>query len=339
MKKVALLFGVGSCCFILLTLLVSTGVYAQQKPFHLRMQTLHTEAEAIDMGKVFAAKINRATNGRVVVEIFPSGALVPTPQMAQAVGAGTIEMAFSYGGYYPGFVDIANIECGVPMAWGNIDEAVRFHFVKGFMDIAREAYAEKGIYWITPVLEEPFLLNTKKPVRNLNDLKPMKIRATAPVAALLKQFGIATVYFPSEEFYTSLATGIVDGVIYGSETSYAGLKLQEQAKYITDMKILNPMTSAILINKKLWDSMPEDLRKIVEDTAIGHYTVPWFVSRSMLAERDRKYFTLEPFSAEDVGKLTKAATTVVWEAEAKKSPRAAKAIEMLKAVAKETGRL
>jgi TRAP-type C4-dicarboxylate transport system substrate-binding protein len=146
------------------------------------------------------------------------------------------------------------------------------------------------------------------------------------------------VYFPSEEFYTSLATGIVDGVIYGSETSYAGLKLQEQAKYITDMKILNPMTSAIIINKKVWNSMPEDIRAIVEDTAIGHYTVPWFVFRSKLAEADRKYFTLEPFSPEDVGKLTKAAQTV-WDAEAKKSPRAAKAVEILRSLAKESGRL
>ena len=338
MKRKGLLLGIGGCCLILLLLLVSTVVYAQQKTFHLKMQVLQTEQEALTSMKEWAGKVKRATNSQVTIEIFPSGALVPAPQMVQAVGQGTIEMAYSYGGYHPGFIDIANIECGVPMAWGNIDEAVKFHFVKDFIRIAREAYAEKNIYWMTPILEDPFLLCSKKPVRSLADLKPMKIRATAPVAALLKPFGIATVYIPSEEFYTSLSTGIIDGVIYGGESAYAGLKLQEHAKYITDMKVLNPMTSAIIVNKKVWDSMPVDVREMVEDVTRGFYTIPWFVWRSKVAERDRVHFTLEPFLAEDVGKMTKAAQTV-WDAEAKKSPRAAKAIEILRSLAKESGRL
>jgi TRAP-type C4-dicarboxylate transport system substrate-binding protein len=247
-------------------------------------------------------------------------------------------MAFTYGGYHAGVIDIGNIEGGLPMAWGSAAEAALFHLTYGFEKLAREAYAEKGVYWITPVLEVPFLLITKKPVRSLADLKGMKIRAIASVAAVLNQFDIPTVYLPSQEFYTSLATGVIDGIVYGSWYSYAGLKLQEQAKYVTDMKILYPVTSAIIINQKVRESLPADLRGTLEDTAKSFYRLNYYSRRAADDVEASKLFTNQILPPEDVAKLTKAALKV-WDKEATKSARAAKAIGLLKALAKATGRL
>jgi TRAP-type C4-dicarboxylate transport system substrate-binding protein len=316
-----------------------TPGWAADKPIHWKFQTLVT-GERLPPFKDFADKIRVATGGRITMEVFPSGAIVPTKEMASAVGAGTLDCAFTYGGYHSGFVDIANIESGLPMGWANAAEAMMFHFVTGFRELARQAYDERGVYWVTPAMETPFYLLTKKPVSSLNDLKKYKIRATAPVGAVLKEFGISTVYLPSEEFYTALSTGVVDGVIFGSEYAYASLKLQEQASYIADMKILNPMTSAFIINKKAWNSLSPDLQMIVEQTATAFFPVTIY---SQYAIRDREVrmkgtFKYQLFSHDDVAKLTKAAQNV-WDKEATKSPRAAKAVEMLRQVAKETGRL
>lgn len=337
-------FLTGVCRFFIFSVLLSfvlvwtTHAMAADKVYHLKMQVIHTGGATLEYQNEFASEVRKNTGGKIDIKIFPSGALVPTPQMAQAVGDGTIDMAFSYGGYHAGWIDIANIECGLPMAWGNAAEAALFHFTYGFQKLAREAYAEKGIYWMTPVFEVPFLLISKKPVKSLDDLKGMKIRATAPIAAVLNQFDIPTVYLPSEEFYTSLATGVIDGIIYGSWYSYQGLKLQEQAKYVTDMKILYPMTSAIIINKKVWESLPEDLRGTLDGTAESFYQLNYFCRRAKDDVEARKQFDNYILPAEDVAKLTKAAL-VVWDKEAAKSERAAKAVDMLKALAKDSGRL
>jgi len=337
MNRKSIVFGITLVCCAVWLIGMGREAYAADK-YRLKIQYIHSEQNIMKFHRDFAEKVKTNTGGRIVIDVFPSGAIVPTAQMAQAVGMGTLDMAFSYGGYHAGSLDIANIECGLPMAWGNIDEATRFHQVYGFADIAREAYAGIGVYWITPVMEVPFLTLTKKPVRTLADLKPMKIRATVTVASILKPFGIATVYMPGEEFYTSLSTGVIDGVIYGSEAAYYGLKLQEVAPYITDMKILNPMTSAIIINKKVWDGMPADLKGILDETTKSVYGLSYFSYRAQGDAAAKKYFKREQFDPADTAKLTGAAQQV-WENEAKKSPRAAKGIEMLKALANDSGRL
>jgi TRAP-type C4-dicarboxylate transport system substrate-binding protein len=237
-------------------------------------------------------------------------------------------------------IDVGNIEAGLPMAWTNTSEAMLF-FARGFKELVRQAYDERNIYWVTNSLETPFYLISKKPVKSINDMKKMRIRATATVGALLKEFGIPTVYLPSEEFYTALATGVVDGIIFGSDFAYYSLKLQEQAKYITDVKILDPITMCFIINKDIWKSLPADLQMIVEQIAVAHFSVDFFgiYANRDKEVKDKKVFSYQPpFSAADVSKLTKAAQTI-WDKEAAKSPRAAKSIEILRSLARDTGRL
>ena len=288
--------------------------------------------------ELFAGKVSTNTGGRVKIEHFMSGTLVPAPEMAEAVSEGTIDMAYTHGAYHPGFIDVANIESGLPMAWCNLEQALYFWFVHGFIDLEREAYAEKNIYVITPVMEIPILLCSKEPVRTIDDMKPLKIRATKNFAAALDQFGIATVYLPAEEYYTSLATGIIDGVLAGPEFDYAMKKLNEHAPYLTDLGMISPCTSALMVNMDVWNSLPEDLQGIVEDTAKAFFCVTF---HSEIMKLDRSFlgtFERQPFPASEVAKLTEAATKV-WDEEAVQSERNAKGVDMLKALARETGRL
>lgn len=347
MKSKRFLKDCGNCWIILILLVAfmavnfSTSVAnaAEKQTYHWKFQTLVT-SERLASFKDFVEKIRVASGGRITMELFPSGAIVPTPQMASAVGAGTLDCAFTYGGYHTGLLDIANIESGLPMAWSNTNEAMIFHFTLGFRELARQAYDERNIYWVTAAMETPFLLISKKPVRSIDDMKKLKIRCTAPVGSLLKEFGISTVYLPSEEFYTALATGVIDGIIFGAENAYYSLKLQEQATYITDIKILNPTTSAFIINKDVWKSLPADLQMIVEQTATAHFPIALYTQYNRIDReiRAKGIFKYQPFPAEDVARLTKAAQST-WDKEAAKSPRAAKAVEMLRTLAREAGRL
>jgi hypothetical protein len=56
----------------------------------------------------------------------------------------------------------------------------------------------------------------KTPVTTLDDIKGKKIRGGGPNGEVLKNLGASVVTIPSAEIYTALATGVVDGVQYGS---------------------------------------------------------------------------------------------------------------------------
>lgn len=347
MKSKMILKNSVNCLTILILFMIFTTVYfltsvanaAEQRTYRWKFQT-HVTSEREVPFKQFAEKVRIASGGRIIMDFFPSGAIVPSSEMASAVSKGTIDCAYTYGAYHSGLIDVGNIESGLPMAWTNTSEAMLF-FARGFKELVRQAYDERNIYWVTPSLETPFYLISKKPVKSINDMKKMKIRATATVGALLKEFGIATVYLPSEEFYTALSTGVVDGIIFGSDFAYYSLRLQEQAKNITDIKILDPITMCFIVNKDVWKSLPADLQMIVEEIAVAHFSVDFFgiyANRDKMV-KDKKVFTYQPsFSPADVTALTKAAQAQ-WDKEATKSPRCAKAIEILRSLARDTGRL
>jgi TRAP-type mannitol/chloroaromatic compound transport system substrate-binding protein len=316
---------------------VSTSAAAGDK-MRLRMQTLYgTETDGLY--KDFAKGIKSASQGTLAITRFRGGELVPNDQMLDAVSKGTLDMCQGYGGYWSGQLDIAKIESGIPGAWTSYDEAMYLHQSKGLSDLISEAYAEKGVHYLGPVFGGPYDLLTTKPVTKLSDLKNMKIRATATVAAILEKFGIPTVYLPSQELYIALSTGAIDGVIYGGSLEYKALKLHETAKHYTSLNMINPgYADGMLINKKKWDSMSKDQQKVIELATAKHATDmhAWNVN-GCLDVNAEGIFEFSSLSTEDSNALTLAAQDV-WNEEAKKSPRNAKAIEALKATAKATGR-
>lgn len=315
----------------------STNAQAASK-VRLRMQT-YWGTESDEIHDQFLDDVKVASNKSLRIKRFRGSELVPNADMFQAVSKGTIDMCQGYAGYWPGQLDIASIEAGLPGAWTNYDEAQYIMESKGLIDLIREGYAEQGVHYLGPIMGGPFDLLTTKPVKSLDDLKNMKIRATPSVAKILEKFDIPTVYLPGGELYLALSTGTIDGVIYAGTNEYKAMKLYESAKYYTFLNMVNPgYTDQMLINKAKWDSMSDEHRRIIEMAYAKHARKmhTWMVSGSIDAGTSG-LFEFSTLPDEDSARLRKAAR-VLWEEEAAKSPRNAKAIEIIAAAAKATGR-
>ncbi|WP_027857074.1 TRAP transporter substrate-binding protein DctP [Marinobacterium jannaschii] len=304
----------------------------------LRMQT-YWGKEANDIFKSFTDDVKTASKKSLRIRRYTGSSLVPDAEMFQAVGKGTIDMCQGYAGYWPGQLDIASIEAGLPGAWTNYDEAMYIMETKGLIDLIREGYAEQNVHYLGPIMGGPFDLLTKKPVNSLDDLKKMKIRATPSVAKILDQFGIPTVFLPGSELYIGLSTGAIDGVIYAGTNEYMSMKLYEAAKHYTSLNMVSPgYTDQMLINMDKWKAMTDDQRAIIETSFAKHASKmhTWMVSGSIDAGNSG-LFELNSLSAEDSARLRNAAK-VIWAEEAAKSDRNKKAIGILEAAAKATGR-
>ncbi|MGG2395665.1 TRAP transporter substrate-binding protein DctP [Pseudomonas sp. SH1-B] len=305
---------------------------------NLRMQT-YWGKEANDVFNAFVNDVKVASNDELRIRRYTGSSLVPDAEMFQAVGKGTIDMCQGYAGYWPGQLDIASIEAGLPGAWTNYDEAMYVMETKGLIGLIREAYAEHNVHYLGPIMGGPFDLLTKQPVNSLDDLKKMKIRATPSVAKILQQFDIPTVFLPGSELYVGLSTGTIDGVIYAGTNEYLSMKLYEAAKYYTALNMVSPgYTDQILVNMDKWKGLTDEQRKCIELGFANHASKmhTWMVSGSIDASTTG-HFEMSALPPEDSARLRKAAE-VIWEEEAAKSERNKKAIDILKEAAKATGR-
>lgn len=307
--------------------IIATSASAEN--LRLRFHTFYgTEMDAA--AKRMQESLREKSNNKIRMQYFRGGELVSSDQFVEAVGRGTIDIAYGVGSYWPGQVEIGNIEAGLPGAWTSVTEA-REVFEK-LDPIISEAYEEKGVVLIGRGYGSDYELLTKQPVKSLEDLKSMKIRSTGQMARLLKEFDVPTVFLPAEELYVGLSTGVIDGVLYGGPLEYEQLKLNEVAKHYTALNLLNPgWIETIIINKKVWDKMSDNQRTLVKE-AVNQYAEEnhnWLDKGNKELIKDGQLFEISALGEEDTALLATAAEKI-WNEEAAKSERNAKAIEILR---------
>lgn len=346
MKKIGVVKCLG--CVVMLTGLVFLASAflcaapgpAEAKDITWRCQTFEPPPE-IWLAKETMKSLERASAGKIKVDVFAGGELVPSPEILKSVSSGMIDMGMGFGGYWPARVDVANIESGLPMTWQNIQEAYDALFCRGLVDVIREGYKESNVYW-WPKFASLYTLISTKPVNSLEDMKKMKIRVAGPTSLLLKSVGVATAYLPFEEVYMGLATGTLDGAIMGPLHTYKMMKMHEVAKYYLDFTFMVPITN-VMINLKKWEKLPDDLKEVV-DLAMhrnmfrvheNHIADEYRLRKELTQQGALTITTLDPASV----KALRKAAVAVWQKEAEKSPRAQKAVNIIMEMLKDRGHM
>jgi TRAP-type C4-dicarboxylate transport system substrate-binding protein len=313
-------------------------VLATGAEFAIKLQSYYP-AGMMDAEKQFAEKVAKESGGRIEIVPYSGGELVPSSQILSAVKTGTIEMGRGMGHHFTE-TPIGPVESGMPLAWTSAEEAQAIFKDHGLGEIIAAEYAKHGVKYLGPVWAAPYHFLGKRPIRNIEDMRKMKIRAVGASAKMLSKIGVKTVSMPPEDIYLALTTGQIDGVLYGSAFEYKETKYYEGGRFFNTTPVLDPIVDTLVINQKTWDSMPEDLQAIVQKAADefrwSYYQ--WITAQDK--ETIDKLFknTSTAFSEEDVKEMTKASLTV-WDEEAKKSPANQKAVEIIKKAAKEAGRL
>lgn len=301
--------------------------------FNLKLQALTAPGE-MWRTELYEEMIEQMSGGRIQIESFSSGEVVPMAQAHEAVVAGALDIVITTGAYYSDWLPLGAVESGLPFGTTvpGVDVYIPF-WEMGLLDLCREAYAQEGLYYLSPVDSGPYALITKEPVRNLSDLRKLKIRATSVTAKTLNSVGVSTVYLPPEECYTGLATGTIDGIILGAAALYRDNKIYEVAKYYVQPPIMSSFVCNILMNLELWNSLPSDLQSTLE---IASYQFNQFLCYSYifdeyqaLEEMGRQGLKIVQPDEETVAELTQAAVPV-WDELGATDPMAARGVEIWK---------
>jgi TRAP-type C4-dicarboxylate transport system substrate-binding protein len=236
---------------------------AQDKPIELKFSSWvspvhghHTQVMV-----PWAKMIEEKSGGRLKVTIYPGSTLGKPADHVDLVKNGIADVAFASPGYTPGrfpLVSVAELPLlfktgkgGSQALWSLYDK----HLKAEFKDVK--------MLWIWVHPPGQFHL-AKKPVRVLEDLAGLKIRAATPILTnMVKALGATPVSLAAPETYTALERGVVDGTIFPWE-AIASFKLAEVLRHHA---VVNLYASPLFtfMNQKKYDSLPPDLRKVIDD--------------------------------------------------------------------------
>ena len=118
--------------------------------------------------------------------------------------------------------------------------------------------------------QEAVLLSREKPIRTLADLKGMKIRVPSKnTGRVAEAWGATPVSQPISQVYTSMETGVIDGVLVDASV-LTSFKLGEVTKYVTrGMNATNSMFMLVM-NRDSWKSLGKETQAaLTELTGAG----------------------------------------------------------------------
>jgi TRAP-type C4-dicarboxylate transport system substrate-binding protein len=217
--------------------------------------------------KVFepwAEKINKMTGGKVKVAFYPGGALGKTPDHYDLAEKGIADIIYVLQDYTPGRFPMTSVfELPFMIPSATKTSTAMWKVYEKFPEFRKEYSRVKPLALFC---HPGGHFNTvKKPIRKIEDLNGLKFRTASPhVTKALKIFGAVPVNMPITEAYTALERGVVDGTVLPWEGNFI-FKLAELLKYGTEADFYT-MTMMVVMNKKKWDSMPDDVKKVIDDT-------------------------------------------------------------------------
>jgi len=109
----------------------------------------------------------------------------------------------------------------------------------------------------------PHMLFAKKPVKNLEDLKGLKIRSTGTSSKVVEALGGAPVAMPMSDAYDALSRGVAQGII-GPYEPMKGFRLAEVVDNSVEYGTAYVGSNYVVMNKDKWNSLPANTQKIIE---------------------------------------------------------------------------
>ena len=236
--------------------------------FLIKVGHVVDETNAMHRGiAMFKDEVEEKSGGRIAVEIYPNGVLGGDSDLVDAVKMGVIQMSGPATTvlvqYVPefGVLDMPFLFSSPQAGFQALDNELGAHLDKLLMDkvgIHNLGYGYNGSRAIS---------NSKRPIKSPEDLKGLKIRVMeSPIYIdTFTALGANPTPMSFGEVFTALQQGTVDGQDNAAPLTVSA-RFYEVQKYFTDTGHTLSFLPMIM-NKKFYDSLPDDLKKVVNEAA------------------------------------------------------------------------
>jgi TRAP-type C4-dicarboxylate transport system substrate-binding protein len=247
----------------------SSGALAQQITLKLHHFLGPKSPAQVKMLEPWAQRIEKATGGKVKIDIYPSMTLGgKPPQLINQARDGVVDLVWTVNGYTPGLFPRTEV-FELPFVYTNNPAATNLAMLDMFDRYLAPEY--KGVHVLfVHVHAGQGIQMVDKLVRKPDDMKGLKMRIPTRTGAwIIEALGASAVGMPVPDLPQALSKKVVDGAFIPWEIIPA-LKLQDQIKYEIEgpNKVrFGNTTFQVSMNEARWNSLPPDVKKAFTDNS------------------------------------------------------------------------
>lgn len=227
---------------------------------------------------LFKEIVERASEGDIKVEVYPSAQLGTQEELTDAVKMGSVEMAWCY---YPP-VNEKFIIISMPFLFENWEQAIGF-LNSPFIEKLKEESKENGYYVAAMFCEPPRnITNNVRPIEKPDDLKGLLLRVP-PLDILRKSvetLGASPQKISYSDVYMALKTGVVDGQ-ENPLLQIKDSKFYEVQEYLSLVQY-TIFPGILCLNLDFYESLPSKYQKLIDYAAqsAADYLI-WYIEAEL----------------------------------------------------------
>ncbi|MBI3635922.1 MAG: TRAP transporter substrate-binding protein [Candidatus Rokubacteria bacterium] len=251
------------------------NVIAQPK-FQWRMATSWTPALDVLQGNAqrYAKMVDDMSGGRLKIQVYAAGELIPAFGVFDACSQGTLEMYNSAAYYWAGKEAACQWFTGVPFGMNPKGQYDWYYYGDG-IKLWEEAYAPFNLV-PRPSASTGVQMGGwyRKRINTIADYKGLKFRMPGLGGKVIAKAGATVVLTPGGEIYTALERGVIDGSEWVGPHDDMKLGLHQTARYYYYPGWHEPGTTGeFVFNKKVYEGLPVDIQRILDYACTAMHTL------------------------------------------------------------------
>ncbi len=232
-----------------------------QQPVDIKITTIQLRHQQMGIGIERFSKYSKEILGdKVRIRSYPAAQLYTGQEEIQALMKGEIQMSYIIASPLD-YVEPSTQVVKLPYLFPDIESA--YVIMDG--PLGRKVFGrleKKGLQMLGIVSSGTVVVsNSRHPIRKVEDFKGLKLRAYGPLGAmLLKGLGAMSVVTASEETYSALQQGVIDGALTPASVFFAR-KYYDVQKYGTNPGSMTATFGYLIANYPWWSKLPNDIRQ------------------------------------------------------------------------------
>jgi TRAP-type transport system periplasmic protein len=209
--------------------------------------------------------IEQASGGRIAIKPYWSGALISSDMSMLEIRHGLADIGLITPIYTRGGAHMLRAQSGF---YGGVETIADQVAVYDCLAEHFPAYREEleGLHVLAVQGGNfPGIMTVSRPVRELSDLRGLRLRAQSDAIDILRELGADPVNMPMGEVYSALAKGVIDGVVAPADT-IRSLHFAEVARHFTTIRFSRGAYPARAMSDAAFQRLPTDLQQLMLDS-------------------------------------------------------------------------
>ena len=222
-----------------------------------------------EMAQQYVTRVNEMAGGRLRLEYLPTGAVVKTFEIMDAVSKGVLDAGHHVSGYWYGKSKTASLFGTGPVSGATPEIGLTWIYQGGGQQLWDKLVAKMNLnvvgFFAFPMPSQPLGWFKNPPPKTAAGLKGFKYRTVGLAADLLQEMGMAVAQLPGGEIVPAMQRGVIDAFEFNNPTADLRFGAQDVAKYYSMGSYHQAQEFfEIIFNKDKYNALPADLTAILK---------------------------------------------------------------------------